>query len=45
MMSAWDLHIALPNAEFHIINDAGHSMTEPGIQSKLIETTNKFIDI
>ena len=45
MRSAWDLHIALPNAEFHIINDAGHSKTEPGIQSKLIETTNKFIDI
>lgn len=42
MTSAWDLHKAWPEAEFHIIQDAGHSMTEPGIQSKLIEATEKF---
>ncbi len=42
MTSAWDLHTAWPEADFHIIQDAGHSMTEPGIKSKLIEATEKF---
>ena len=34
MTSAWDLHKALPNAKFEIIQDAGHSMLELGIQKK-----------
>ena len=42
MASAWNLHKAWPEAEFHIVQDAGHSMTEPGIRSKLIEATEKF---
>ena len=42
MISAWDLHKALPNAGFHIIQDAGHSMLEEGIQKKLIEITNSI---
>lgn len=45
MTSAWDLHKAWPEAEFHIVKDAGHSMTEPGIRSKLIEATEKFTDL
>lgn len=44
IVSAWELHQAWPEAEFHIIPDAGHSVTEPGIQSKLIEFTDKFAD-
>ena len=42
MTSAWDLHKRLPNAGFHIIQDAGHSMLENGIQEKLIEITDKI---
>lgn len=40
--SAWELHRAWPEAEFKIIVDAGHSMSEPGIRSALIEATDKF---
>jgi len=40
--TAWELHSKWPEAELHIIPDSGHSMTEPGIRSKLIETTNRF---
>lgn len=40
--SAWDLHKAWPEAELHIIPDAGHSAYEPGIRSALIEATDKF---
>tara|TARA_B100000427_G_scaffold195087_1_gene162164 strand:- start:108 stop:1046 length:939 start_codon:yes stop_codon:yes gene_type:complete len=42
MTSAWDLHKRLPNAGFHIIQDAGHSMLENGIQEKLIKITDKI---
>lgn len=40
--SAWDLHLALPSADLHIISGSGHAAGEPGIRSKLIETTNKY---
>jgi len=42
MQSAWDLHRAWPEAEFHIIPDAGHSQSEPGIRSALIDATDRF---
>ena len=42
MTSAWDLHKELPNANFEIIQDSGHSMLENGIQKKLIEITNSI---
>jgi proline iminopeptidase len=42
--SAWDLHRAWPEAEFHLIADAGHSATEVGIATKLIEATKAFQD-
>lgn len=42
MLSAWDLHHALPNAELTIVPDAGHSMTEPGIRSALLDATDRF---
>ena len=45
MMSAWELHQAWPEAGFHIIPDAGHSITEPGIASALVEATDKFRNI
>ncbi|HIK07680.1 MAG TPA: prolyl aminopeptidase [Trichormus sp. M33_DOE_039] len=42
MTSAWELHQAWPEAEFIIVPDAGHSMSEVGIRSALIEATDNF---
>lgn len=42
MQSAWDLHKALPDAEFIVVPDAGHSMMEPGILSALVDLTDRF---
>ena len=42
MVSAWELHKCLPKANFHIIQDSGHSMTEPGIAECLLKYTDKF---
>ncbi len=42
MISAWELHTAWPEAEFIVVPDAGHSMSEPGIRNALIEATDKF---
>ena len=43
--SAWELHKKLPKADFHIIPNAGHSMTEEGIAAKLVEYTDKYSDL
>ncbi len=40
--TAWELHKVWPEADFHVIPDAGHSMTEPGIRSMLIEYTDQY---
>ncbi|MGH9872764.1 MAG: prolyl aminopeptidase [Pyrinomonadaceae bacterium] len=40
--SAWDLHRAWPEAQLHIIPDAGHSISEPGIIDALVGATDKF---
>lgn len=45
MASAWDLHKALPTADFIVVPDAGHSMQEPGILSALVDATDKFAGI
>ncbi|MDX2216111.1 MAG: prolyl aminopeptidase [Oculatellaceae cyanobacterium bins.114] len=42
MVSAWELHKVWAEAEFIIVPDAGHSMTEPGIGSALIDATDRF---
>ena len=42
MVSAWELHKAWKEAEFIVVPDAGHSMTEPGIQTALIDATDRF---
>ena len=42
MVSAWELHRAFPEADFEIVQDAGHSMTEEGIAAKLVEYTDKY---
>jgi proline iminopeptidase len=40
--SAWDLHRAWPEAELHIVPDAGHAFNEPGILDRLIRATDAF---
>jgi proline iminopeptidase len=40
--SAWELSRAMPHAEFHLIQDAGHSAMENGITSALVAATEKF---
>lgn len=40
--SAWALKKAWPNAQLQIIDDAGHSMAEPGISQALKEATDFF---
>ncbi len=42
MTSAWDLHRAWPEATLVVVADAGHSATEPGITSALIEASDRF---
>ncbi len=38
--NAWELHQAWPSAALHIIPDAGHSATEPGIVDALVTATD-----
>ena len=40
--TAWDLHRAWPEAELHIIPDAGHSYNEAGILDRLVRATDAF---
>jgi proline iminopeptidase len=42
MTSAWDLHRAWPEAQLHLIPDAGHSISEPGIIDALVAATDRF---
>jgi proline iminopeptidase len=41
-VSAWDLHRAWPGSVLHIVDDAGHAASEPGITHHLIEATDRF---
>jgi proline iminopeptidase len=40
--TAWDLHKNWPEAEFHMIPDAGHAFDQPGILDAIIEATDRF---
>jgi proline iminopeptidase len=37
--SAWELHRVWPGSQLELISDAGHSASEPGIRSALIQAT------
>jgi proline iminopeptidase len=41
-VSAHELHLAWPQAEYRIVPDAGHSVWEPGILGELIDATQRF---
>ncbi|MCB9748380.1 MAG: prolyl aminopeptidase [Myxococcales bacterium] len=42
MQTAWELHKAWPEADFRVVNDAGHSSFEPGIIAELVAATDRF---
>lgn len=39
---AWDLHKAWPQADFHLVEGAGHAYSEPGILDRLIRATDRY---
>ena len=39
---AWALHEAWPQAEFHLVEGAGHAFSEPGILDRLIRATDLY---
>lgn len=44
MRSAWELAAAWPQADLHVVPDAGHSAFEPGIMSALVAATDRFAE-
>jgi proline iminopeptidase len=40
--TAWELHKAWPEAQFIMVPDAGHAVSEPGITHHLVEATDAF---
>lgn len=44
VQQAWELHQAWPEAELHIIADAGHAVSEPGITQQLVEITDALAE-
>ncbi|MEZ5892383.1 MAG: prolyl aminopeptidase [Parvularculaceae bacterium] len=42
MKTAWDLHLAWPEADFKLILDAGHAASEPGIIDALVKATDRY---
>ena len=43
--TAWELHKAWPQADYQIIDDAGHAFNEPGILDALIRATDRFAGV
>ena len=43
MITAWELHQVWQSAEFIVIEDAGHSVSEPGIKDALIRASDRFV--
>ena len=43
--SAWDLSQAWPEAKLEIVQDAGHSVSEPGIVEALVRATDHFLTV
>lgn len=42
MRSAWELHLAWPEADLRIVPDAGHSAFEPGNMHELVLATDRY---
>jgi len=43
--TAHDLHRAWPEADYHLVEDAGHAFSEPGILDRLIRATDGYAGI
>jgi proline iminopeptidase len=43
-VSAWELSTAWPEAELHMVPDAGHAAFEPGNVHELVTATDRFAD-
>src|SRR5690606_37196038 len=39
---AWELSKVWTDADFHLVEGAGHAFSEPGILDRLIEATDRF---
>ncbi len=44
MVTSWELHKAWPIADYKVIADAGHSVSEPGIVDALVTATDYFAE-
>ena len=42
MRSAWDLHLAWPEADFRVVDDAGHSAFERSTATELVRATDRL---
>jgi proline iminopeptidase len=42
LVSAHELHLAWPQADYQVVPDAGHSAWEPGILGALVDATERF---
>lgn len=42
-MTAWELHKQWPEAKFILVDAAGHSAVEPGIEKALVEATDALV--
>lgn len=42
LKSAWELHRAWPEAEFHVVSDAGHAASETGIYKRLLDALDRY---
>jgi proline iminopeptidase len=40
--NAWELHQQLPGSDLHIVADAGHALSEPGITNILLQYTDRW---
>jgi proline iminopeptidase len=42
LVSAWELAQAWPDSELVIVRGAGHSTADPGMDTALVEATNRW---
>jgi proline iminopeptidase len=42
MESAWELHRRWPEADLRVVQEAGHSASEPGIAQQLVRATDSY---
>jgi proline iminopeptidase len=41
-VTAWDLHRAWPGSELQLVENAGHSLDEPGMADRMVEATDRL---